>query len=101
VGISPFLLTQRDGSVVGSMEIRGRVMDDVSSGSLPYIGLFTFNLVAVDTVTEALNIVQAGGAVESSWSAQLVAIPEPGTWFGMLGAMLVFGSRYAVRKLRR
>ena len=102
---SPFLLTQTATGVTVSLSLRGTVTDLMDTSSLPYDGLFTLNFTALnqDTVPELLAAFGPGGPgfVDSSWSAQLTSIPEPGTWFTMIGALLVLGSRYGSRILRK
>jgi hypothetical protein len=102
---SPFLLTQTATGVTVSLSLRGRVTDLTGTSSLPYDGLFTANFTALnqDTVPELLAAFGPAGPgfAESSWSAQLTSIPEPGTWFTMMGALVVFGTAYAARKLRK
>jgi hypothetical protein len=98
---SPFVLTQNVGSVSGSLVIRGDVTDLSDNSTAPYLGLFSFNLTNQTTIAQVLQVIQAGGIVESSWSAQLNSIPEPGTWFAMIGAMLLFGGRHVAKRFRR
>ena len=105
VANSPFLLTQTNTGVSVSLSVRGTVTDLSDDSSLPYTGLFTANLVAqnVNTVPELLAAFGPGGPgfVDSSWSAQFQAIPEPGTLFTMVGTMLLFGGSFAARRLRK
>jgi hypothetical protein len=102
---TPFLLTQTSTGVTVSLSVSGTVTDLTDASALPYTGLFTLNFTALnqDTIPELLTAFGPGGPgfVDSSWSAQLTSIPEPGTWFAMIGAMLVFGGRYAAKRARK
>jgi hypothetical protein len=104
VANSPFLLTQTSTGVSVSLSVRGTVTDLSDDTSIPYTGLFTANLTAanVNTVAEVLAAFGPGGPgfVESSWSAQLTSIPEPGTMFTMIGVVLVLGGRFMAKKIR-
>lgn len=101
VANSPFLLSQNPGAVTGSMVVTGTGTDLSDGSTAPYRALFTFNLVGVSTVPAALAIVAAGGAVESSWSAQIFAIPEPGTFSLVAGFMLLAAGVYKRRANRK
>lgn len=95
---TPFLLSQKQGAVTGSMSVRGSVTDLLDGTSTPYIGLFSFNVTSPGTVTEILAAFGPGGPgyVESSWSAQFNAVPEPGgllLLLGGLGALAVVARR--------
>jgi hypothetical protein len=104
VANSPFLLTQTSTGVSVSLSVRGTVTDLSDDTSIPYTGLFTANLTAanVNTVAEVLAAFGPSGPgfVESSWSAQLTSIPEPGTMFTMIGVVLVLGGRFMAKKIR-
>lgn len=102
VCIGPFKFTQNVNSVSVSIEVHGTLLNPTDDTQ--WRALITGNFVDTrwDTISEVVAAAQTpAGAFSPSWSAALVtdAIPEPGT-FGLLGgALLLMGS--LSRRLRR
>ena len=105
-------MTQTNTGVTVSLSVSGIVTD--ATGNANYEGLFTLNFTPAnqDTVPELLAAFGPGGPgfVDSSWSAQFTStaiggpppvIPEPATWFTMVGALLFLGGGYAAKKIRQ
>jgi len=92
-GISPFLLSQKQGAVAASLSVRGTVTDLLDGTSAPYKGLFTFNVTTYSTIADLLAALGPGGPgfVESSWSAELNSVPEPASVFTFFGGLGLVG----------
>lgn len=97
-----FILTQNDGSVGASLEVKGFFVDPTygDDGSLnTAVGQFSNTLTEpeFDTIREIITIIDSpNGSIETGWTATFVAtpVPEPATMltFG-LGTALVAAHR--------
>jgi len=103
VCVGPFKFTQNTSSVSVSIEVVGVLLNPTADTS--WRALITGNFVdpQFNTIAQVLAAAQTpGGAFSPSWSAALTtdAIPEPGT-FGLMGGALVLIGSLSARLRRR
>jgi hypothetical protein len=97
--ISPFNLTNTPGGgSTAFFVVRGMVRNDLG-GVTPFVGFYTTQFTM--PYQQLLQTIQAGGTVDArSFSATLVAIPEPGTWSMILISGALFGVSSQIRRFR-